>query len=175
MKSRFIGVSGYKGLRKGNVYDIEIEYKSPYFWVYWGNGDTYYCIPYSSMDGVRGNWDLNTEDIKMDGYDYQKLAMRTAPKNLSRTELMVNSALGLAGESGEYSDLIKKHLYQGHELDVMHLAKELGDILWYVAMGCEALGVSMSDVMQMNIDKLAKRYPDGFDSDRSQHRAKGDI
>lgn len=111
----------------------------------------------------------------MDGYDYQKLAMRTAPKNLGSTDLMVNSALGLAGESGEYSDLIKKHLYQGHELDTTHLAKELGDILWYVAMGCEALGVSMSDVMQMNIDKLAKRYPDGFDSDRSQHRAKGDI
>lgn len=173
MKSRFIGTSGYKGLRNGNVYDIEIKYKDPYYWVYWGN--SYYCLSYSSMDGVRGNWDLNTEDVKMDGYDYQKLAMRTAPKNLGSTELMVNSALGLSGESGEYSDLIKKHLYQGHELDVTHLAKELGDVLWYVAMGCEALGVSMSDVMQMNIDKLAKRYPDGFDSDRSQHRVKGDI
>lgn len=107
--------------------------------------------------------------------EYQELAMRTAPEDLTRTELMVNSALGLAGESGEYSDLIKKHLYQGHELDKHHLAKELGDILWYVAMGCEALGVSMEEVMAMNIMKLKKRYPDGFDSERSQHRVKGDI
>lgn len=111
----------------------------------------------------------------MHGDEYQHEAMRTAPENLTSSELMVNSALGLTGEAGEYADILKKHLYQGHELDKKHLAKELGDILWYVAMGCEAIGYSMNEVMLMNIKKLQKRYPDGFDSDRSQHRVEGDI
>lgn len=111
----------------------------------------------------------------MQGNEYQELAMRTAPENLTSSELMVNSALGLTGEAGEYADILKKHLYQGHELDKHHLAKELGDILWYVAMGCQAIGYSMDEVMLMNIEKLKKRYPDGFDSDRSQHRVAGDI
>ena len=111
----------------------------------------------------------------MNGKEYQRLAMRTAPNGLMPDDKIINAALGLTGEAGEFADIVKKYRFQGHKLEKDHLAKELGDILWYVAMGCEAIGVSMDKVMEMNIEKLKARYPEGFDSDRSQHRVKGDI
>lgn len=111
----------------------------------------------------------------MEGKKYQELAMRTRPKDLGKDEMLINAALGVAGESGEFADILKKWQFQGHDKDEAHLAKELGDILWYVAMGCEGLGINMDDVMGLNIAKLKNRYPNGFDSELSQHRAKGDI
>ncbi|MDD3337860.1 MAG: nucleoside triphosphate pyrophosphohydrolase family protein [Lachnospiraceae bacterium] len=108
----------------------------------------------------------------MTGNEYQQLAMRTANKacrNLS------NVGLGLSGEAGECSDMIKKHLHHGHDLDTDHLKKELGDVLWYVALGCDLIGCTLDEVMQLNIDKLKARYPEGFDTDKSLHRAEGDI
>lgn len=107
--------------------------------------------------------------------EYQKLAMRTAPKGYSPHEYLTNAALGLAGESGEFADIVKKWAFQWHPLNDEHLKKELGDVLWYVAMGCEALGTSIETVMELNIDKLKSRYPEGFDTEHSQHRAEGDI
>ena len=107
--------------------------------------------------------------------DYQQLAMRTAPKDISARDALVNASLGLTGEAGEFADLIKKWKFQGHPLEVAHLEKELGDVLWYVTMGCQALNVSIEDVMVLNIAKLQKRYPEGFDTKRSQHRAEEDI
>lgn len=110
----------------------------------------------------------------MNANDYQKLAMRTCP-DLSGAELLVNAILGICGEGGEAADIMKKHLFQGHELDRMHLASEFGDVLWYIAEGCTGLGMSLGEVMEMNIEKLRKRYPDGFDADRSIHREEDDI
>lgn len=107
--------------------------------------------------------------------EYQKLAMRTAPKGCSSSDYILNSALGLTGEAGEFADIVKKCVFQGHPYDHEHLKKELGDILWYVAMACEGVGTSIETVMELNIDKLQARYPDGFDSERSQHRVEGDI
>jgi NTP pyrophosphatase (non-canonical NTP hydrolase) len=107
--------------------------------------------------------------------EYQQLAMRTSNKALTVKEHIVNGALGLVGESGEVADLIKKHWMQGHDLDAAHIAKELGDICWYIAETATAIGYDMETIMQMNIDKLRKRYPEGFDSERSQHRANGDV
>lgn len=107
--------------------------------------------------------------------EYQKLAMRTSNKKLLIEQHIVNGALGLAGESGEVADIVKKSLMQGHGLDFDHIAKELGDILWYVAETATAIGYDMETIMRMNIDKLMKRYPDGFSSERSQHREIGDI
>ena len=102
--------------------------------------------------------------------EYQELALRTAtPNQDARTRLNV-AALGLAGEAGEFVDQIKKHLFHGHELNREHLAAELGDVLWYVAIGCEALGVQLDDVMEGNIAKLRRRYPEGFSAERSQNR-----
>lgn len=107
--------------------------------------------------------------------EYQQLAMRTSNKALSVDEHIINGALGLAGESGEVADMVKKYKMQGHALDVEHLAFELSDCLWYIAETATAIGYDMETIMQMNIDKLRKRYPEGFDSERSQHRDKGDV
>lgn len=103
--------------------------------------------------------------------DYQKAALRTANKGkLSDTELLTNGVLGLSGESGECADIVKKHLFQGHELDAEKLANELGDVAWYLALASYAIGYNLEAILQMNVDKLRKRYPDGFSEERSIHR-----
>ena len=78
--------------------------------------------------------------------------------------------MGLCGESGEAIDLVKKHLAQGHDLDKEKLEKELGDIAWYLAETAYAIGYDLEKIFQMNIDKLEKRYPEGFDVNKSIHR-----
>lgn len=107
--------------------------------------------------------------------EYQSAAMRTSSKKITIVEHIVNGALGLAGESGEVADIVKKAMFQGHAIDKEHIAKELGDVLWYVAETATAIGYDLETIMQMNIDKLMKRYPDGFSADRSQNREDGDL
>ena len=102
--------------------------------------------------------------------EYQKLAMTTLNPALSRKDVLINGVMGLCGESGEAIDIVKKHLAQGHELDRDALIKELGDIAWYLAETAYALDVSLEDVLQKNIDKLKKRYPEGFYQVRSVRR-----
>ena len=102
--------------------------------------------------------------------EYQKLAMTTLNPALSKKDVLINGVMGLCGESGEAIDIVKKHLHQGHELDREKLIKELGDIAWYLAETAYALGVPLEDVLQGNIDKLKKRYPEGFDSQNSINR-----
>lgn len=111
----------------------------------------------------------------MTGNEYQKLAMRTSNQTLMKDYHLLNGALGLVGESGEIADLIKKNWMQGHALDLDHIAKELGDVLWYIAETATAIGYDLDTIMQMNIDKLKKRYPDGFSYERSVNREEGDI
>lgn len=101
--------------------------------------------------------------------DYQALAQRTANTETPRTKL-INGAMGLCGESGEVIDHIKKHLWQTHELDGFHILEELGDILWYIAETATGLGVDLDMVATHNIDKLMKRYPNGFEGVRSRER-----
>ena len=108
--------------------------------------------------------------------EYQTAALRTAQTDkLSASDLLLNSALGLCGESGEVADLVKKHLFQGHDLDLEHIAKELGDISWYLAVGAYAIGLDLETIFRMNKEKLEARYPDGFSAGRSLHRAKNDV
>jgi len=102
--------------------------------------------------------------------EYQKLAMTTLNPALDRKDVLINGVMGLCGESGEAIDIVKKWLAQGHELDKEKLKKELGDIAWYLAETATALDLSLEDVLQGNIDKLKKRYPEGFDEERSIHR-----
>ena len=102
--------------------------------------------------------------------EYQELAMRTLNPALSRKDVLINGVMGLCGEAGEAIDIVKKHLAQGHELDRDSLIKELGDVAWYLAETAYALDVSLEDVMKMNIEKLAARYPQGFDQERSVSR-----
>ena len=101
--------------------------------------------------------------------EYQKEAMRSAnPQSLNdQAKGLSNTALGLCGESGEVADMIKKHLHQGHDLDKEHMVKELGDVAWYLALGATIIGYDLEDILQMNIDKLRTRYPEGFDARRS--------
>lgn len=106
--------------------------------------------------------------------EYQQGALRTAGTD-HKGALLENGVMGLCGESGECVDLVKKYLFQGHELDRQHLAKELGDVAWYLAVAAYSIGYTLEEVLQMNIDKLKERYPDGFDVDKSLHREDGDI
>ena len=103
--------------------------------------------------------------------EYQKLAMTTLNKELSNKDVLINAVMGLCGESGEAIDIVKKHLHQGHELNKEKLIKELGDIAWYLAEACFALDVELETVLAMNIEKLKKRYPEGFDVDKSVNRS----
>ena len=112
--------------------------------------------------------------------EYQRNAMRTAsgistscPENL-----LLQGVMGMSGEAGEALDIVKKIMFQGHELNEAtkeHLIRELGDVLWYVATTAEALNVPLETVMQVNIDKLKARYPMAFDAERSQHREEDDT
>lgn len=108
--------------------------------------------------------------------EYQAAALRTAQTDkLTANELLLNSALGLCGESGEVADLVKKYRFQGHDLDIEHIAKELGDVAWYLAVGAYAIGLDLESILRMNKEKLEARYPNGFSADRSLHRAENDV
>lgn len=103
--------------------------------------------------------------------EYQQLAMTTLNKELNKKDMLINGVMGLCGEAGEAIDIVKKHLAQGHDLDREHLIKELGDIAWYIAETATALDVSLEEVLTGNIEKLKRRYPDGFDISKSTNRA----
>ena len=107
--------------------------------------------------------------------EYQELAMTTLNPELTKKDVLINSVMGLCGESGEAIDIVKKWMAQGHELDKVHLTKELGDIAWYLAEAATALEFPLDDILQANIDKLKKRYPDGFDAQKSLVRLQGDL
>ena len=108
----------------------------------------------------------------MDVNAYQKEAMTLLNPALNEKDVLMNALMGLCGDSGEAIDLMKKHLYQGHALDQEKLIKELGDIAWYLAEAATGLNIDLSEVLQCNLDKLHARYPQGFDTQRSQHREK---
>jgi NTP pyrophosphatase (non-canonical NTP hydrolase) len=107
-------------------------------------------------------------------YSYETAAMRSVNMTNSAQANLINAALGLTGEAGEVADLVKKHIYHGHKLDVDKLVKELGDVLWYIAQACYALQVPMDDVAMKNIEKLLERYPVGFSPERSLNRRVGE-
>jgi len=92
---------------------------------------------------------------------------------------LLTAALGLTAESGEFTEIVKKILLQGkpyNEDNVFHMKRELGDICWYIAQACMALDTSFDEIIEMNVDKLKKRYPGGeFDVSKSENREEGDI
>lgn len=127
----------------------------------------------------------------MTGNDYQKLAMRTndheSSYRLAKALMKVSNrgdidfggfmmaCLGLSGEIGEFNDMMKKVIFHEADYDEEHAKKELGDICWYVAMMCESFGWTLDDILQMNVDKLKQRYPDGFDVKRANNRSEEDV
>ena len=102
--------------------------------------------------------------------EYQELALRTAGHRESERRLLTYTALGLTGESGEVAEIIKKAFYHGHALDKDALHKELGDVLWYLAVMADGLGFRLGEIASANIAKLRARYPEGFSEQRSIHR-----
>jgi len=87
-----------------------------------------------------------------------------------KKDLITNGVLGLAGESGECCDIVKKYKFPGHPLNKEHLIDELGDVLWYIAETASGLGVSLEEIAEYNLNKLHKRYKDGFTKEESLHR-----
>lgn len=107
----------------------------------------------------------------MDGNKYQELAMRTNRPEATQEQNLINGCLGLAGEAGEVCDIVKKYMFQGHKFETHNIVDELGDVLWYVALTAQSIGCSLNAIMEHNVNKLKKRYPDGFDEERSINRA----
>ena len=107
--------------------------------------------------------------------EYQKAAMATLNPALDKKDVLINSVMGLCGESGEAIDIVKKWLMQGHELDREHLVRELGDVARYLAEAATALDVPLEAVFQGNLDKLRQRFPNGFDTGASVKRKEGDL
>lgn len=110
----------------------------------------------------------------MTGNEYQKLASRTMRQDISKMEQEYHALHGMVGEIGELHSIYQKR-YQGHEDTDEHRKKEIGDLMWFVAEYCTVCDWSLDDIMQMNIDKLKARFPEGFSAEKSLHRAEGDI
>ena len=106
--------------------------------------------------------------------EYQQRAMATLNPKLTERDVLINSVMGLCGEAGEAIDIVKKWLAQGHELDRAHLVRELGDVAWYLAEAATALGMPLEDILRANLEKLERRYPDGFSTERSVGREADD-
>lgn len=118
---------------------------------------------------------LSEWSLAMSANEYQTEALRTASGMNKELPMLLNGVMGLCGESGECIDMVKKHLFQGHKLDEAHLAKELGDVAWYLAVTAHAIGYDLQTILELNVKKLRDRYPNGFDPARSQHREPGDV
>ena len=99
----------------------------------------------------------------MTGLEYQELAMRSMRSDFSIDDMLMNGSMGLAGETGEVVDILKKYFWHGRSLDEEHILEELGDVMWYIAEICNALGYDVDEVMERNIEKLKKRWPSGFE------------
>jgi len=102
---------------------------------------------------------------------YQELASRTAGAGGDGEKRIMVSALGLAGEAGEFANLVKKMTAHGHPLDLSALEDELGDVLWYLAEAATACGLNLEEIGRKNVSKLRQRYPNGFSERDSQNRA----
>jgi NTP pyrophosphatase (non-canonical NTP hydrolase) len=113
--------------------------------------------------------------------DYAMMATRFAEleANGTNTSQLMTAALGLSAEAGEFTEVVKKIVFQGkpyNEENVFHMKRELGDICWYLAQACMALETTFDEVIEMNVDKLQARYPGGsFDVHNSENRVEGDL
>lgn len=102
--------------------------------------------------------------------EYQEKSKRTLNRDLTKHEQIDNMVYGIIGEAGEVVDLLKKTRFQGHTIDRDKLQEELGDVMFYVVNLCNILGFDLEEIIEGNYNKLLKRYPQGFDSERSINR-----
>ena len=120
----------------------------------------------NSLDRVDGNYHM-----------VEGAGMKHGPD--VNVPLLITAAMGMSGESGEFSEIVKKIMFHGKNLTLethQHLQKELGDVIWYWTNACRALGVDPNTVIADNVAKLESRYPGGkFDPYHSENRKDGDI
>ena len=126
--------------------------------------------------------DFVTEVTSLPSTDLAALLSRITEldiENDADVPRLLTAALGLTAESGEFTEVVKKIILQGkpyNEDNVFHMKRELGDICWYIAQACMALDTSFDEIIEMNVDKLKKRYPGGeFDVHKSENRKEGDV
>lgn len=106
----------------------------------------------------------------MDIKEFQELSTRTMNEELTFEQKVSNMIFGINGEVGEVTDVLKKHLYHGHTLDVDHLEEEIGDVMFYIVNLATLFDLDMTEVLQINIDKLRKRYKEKFTVEESVNR-----
>lgn len=138
------------------------------------NSHSFTIYPEEAVSLIKMIYDIRLSLSGMSINQYQKSALRTESISDEYPRIL-QGIMGLVGEAGECDDLLKKHFFRGHELDTEHLAKELGDVAWCLAICADAIGYDLETIFKMNIDKLAARYPEGFDSELSTHRKTEDI
>jgi NTP pyrophosphatase (non-canonical NTP hydrolase) len=123
------------------------------------------------VDGVTSE---ESKDFEALVYRLQELEGQEFP-----TERLLTAAVGMSAEAGEFTEIVKKIVFQGkpvNEENLFHMKRELGDIMWYVAQACMGLNTSIDEIIEMNVDKLEKRYPGGsFDVHYSENRKSGDV
>ena len=123
------------------------------------------------VDAVTSNESKNSESFSV---RLRELYSEGLP-----VERLLTAAVGMSAESGEFTEIVKKMIFQGKPVNddnLFHLKRELGDIMWYVAQACMALDTDFNEIIEMNVDKLKSRYPGGeFDVHYSENRKKGDV
>ena len=115
------------------------------------------------------------EPVKNDLDVFQEEALRSMRSDLPYEAICSNMCMGLAGETGETVDIFKKHIYQGKDLDINDVIEEVGDILWYIANLCNVNKITMKECMESNVEKLRKRYPNGFSIKDALERADKNV
>lgn len=103
--------------------------------------------------------------------EYQKKSTRTLNRNLTDQEQITNMLMGIQGETGEVADHFKKHYYQGHDLNMQEVAEEIGDVMFYITNLCSLNDLVLEEIIEGNYQKLVKRYPEGFEAEKSVHRS----
>ena len=162
---------------EASMYEEKVEKQVDFLTRY---GYTFeYAVDTLIEDGIIMNKEIAKKQIEettvtIDASTYQKTAARTINKDLYPEEIEMHALHGMAGEIGELHSLYQKS-FQGHKFDEEHAKKELGDLLWFIAEYCTVMNWDLADVMLTNLGKLAARFPDGFEAEKSLNRDPKDI
>jgi NTP pyrophosphatase (non-canonical NTP hydrolase) len=159
------------------------EYEHSEYWYDYTRNDPNRENPFKKMPVDTEKYlDFVHDVTSTESLDYAALLTRMNKLELEddcNLPQLLTAALGLTAESGEFSEVVKKIILQGkpyNEDNVFHMKRELGDICWYIAQACMALDTTFDEIIEMNVDKLKKRYPGGeFNVHQSENRKEGDL
>ena len=159
------------------------EYEHSEYWYDYTRNDPNRKNPFKKMPVDTEKYlDFVHDVTSAESLDYAALLTRMNKLELEddcNLSQLLTAALGLGAESGEFTEIVKKIILQGkpyNEDNVFHMKRELGDICWYIAQACMALDTTFDEIIEMNVDKLKKRYPGGeFNVHQSENRKEGDL